>query len=89
MVDAGLCVAGGNDAQQDFDGIFETHDLAGYLDRSGLRRERDWPVALKSALVMGCTLCGAALAVAGSQRAAWFRACGWHRRCSPRDGCCR
>ena len=71
MVDAGLCAAGESDAQQDFDAIFEADDLAGYLDRSGLRRARDWPVAIKSALVMGCTLGGAALAIAGSQRVAW------------------
>ncbi|MEP7042907.1 MAG: hypothetical protein ABI843_07580 [Dokdonella sp.] len=70
LVEAGLCEEAENDSEQDFADLFELDDLAGYLDRSGLRMARDWPVAIKRAIVLAVYLCGAALTIVGSQSAA-------------------
>jgi hypothetical protein len=71
MVGAGLCAADESDSEGDFAGLFESDDLAAYLDRNDLGDGRDWPVAIKRALVLGCCVGGAVVSIAASQRAEW------------------
>lgn len=70
LIEADLCHPDKDDSESDFASIFEQDEIESYLERAGLSRERDWPVTIKSAIVLLFYLAGASLAIAGTQAAA-------------------
>jgi uncharacterized repeat protein (TIGR04138 family) len=63
LVGVGLCNQGEGDSESDFASIFERDDIEGYLQRSGVRAQRDWPMTIKSAVMWTFYSVGVALAV--------------------------
>jgi uncharacterized repeat protein (TIGR04138 family) len=63
LIGIGLCNQSERDSESDFASLFERDDIEGYLQRSGVLAQRDWPMTIKSAVMWTFYSVGVALAV--------------------------